>query len=65
MLTPWLCLCPPQSVFGKGLTTLLNEYVATRAKGEVSGRGSVDDGAPLKHAVFSTWPQSPTTRFQL
>lgn len=31
-------LSPPphtQSVFGKGLTTILNEYVATKTKGEI------------------------------
>lgn len=40
---------PSQSVFGKGLTTILNEYVATKAKGEVfrwCSSGDVCVGSP-------------------
>lgn len=39
---------PTQSVFGKGLTTILNEYVATRTKGEIFWR------CPLKKCPITS-----------
>lgn len=54
---------PSQSIFGNGLTTILNEYVATKAKGEVFRWRSLP-GEPYCN-ILSICPQSLITRYRL